>query len=346
MQPGSVQVSPGATASVHPQAIIAPRTPRIITVGAAIQDVFLSNSAAFSSVKIDATHEMTELQLGAKIDVNKVDFATGGGATNAAVTFARQELDTSFMGMIGEDLAGDAILTVLDAENINTSRVKTTDKYNTDYSTVILAPNGERTILTYRGASSQIDGRDFEVEPGEFDWLYVSNLAGKMDDLNEIFSRAAKSGIKIAWNPGKKELQENLKMKSLLSDVEVLLVNKEEASQIFTGETLEELVHHGLNLVPVIIITDGPNGAIASDGKTVVRAGMYEDIPSLDRTGAGDAFGSGFVSQWAQGASLKQSLLFASANSTSVIQFMGAKEGILRKGAELHSMPMREEPIR
>ena len=95
----------------------------------------------------------------------------------------------------------------------------------------------------------------------------------------------------------------------------------------------------------VVILTDGANGVwVASNGK-IIRAGMYEDVPSLDRTGAGDAFGSGFVSQWAQGADIKQSILFASANSTSVIQYMGAKKGILYKNTELHSMSMQEIKI-
>lgn len=318
------------------------RIPRILSIGAAIQDVFLSNSPAFQTVKIDSTHEMTELELGAKIDVNKIDFSTGGGATNAAVTFARQGLYSSFMGVVGDDIPGNNILQVLDEENVDTSRVLMNDNYNTDYSTVISAPNGERTILTYRGASTQLDGKDLKIDKGEFDWLYASNLAGRMDFIDNVFSQARDKSVKIVWNPGKKELLETDKMKALLEDVEVLVVNKQEAQTIFEGNTLEELVYHALNMVPVIIITDGANGVIAGDGKTIVRAGMYEDVPSVDRTGAGDAFGSGFLSQWAQGANLKQSLLFASANSTSVIQYVGAKTGILYQGAELHSMPMSE----
>jgi ribokinase len=95
----------------------------------------------------------------------------------------------------------------------------------------------------------------------------------------------------------------------------------------------------------VVIISDGPNGVMASDGKTIVRAGMYEDVKVIDRTGAGDAFGSGFLSQWAEGKSLKDSIVFASANSTSVVTKIGAKTGILRKGVKLHEMPLTEKRI-
>ena len=99
------------------------------------------------------------------------------------------------------------------------------------------------------------------------------------------------------------------------------------------------------NLVKIAIVTDGANGVWASDGETLVRAGMYEDVPRKDTTGAGDAFGSGFLAQWALGAPLKPALLFASANSTSVIQQIGAKAGILRRGEEFHSMPMYEKRL-
>ena len=94
-----------------------------------------------------------------------------------------------------------------------------------------------------------------------------------------------------------------------------------------------------------MIVSDGPNGVVASDGKTIVRAGMYEDVKVVDRTGAGDAFASGFLSQWATGKSLKESIIFASANSTSVVTKIGAKPGILHKNTRLHEMPIHEKPV-
>ena len=128
---------------------------RIVTVGAAVQDVFLSNSDAFAPVCTNPDTCFSMLELGAKADVNSIFFSTGGGATNAAVTFARQGLETRFLGVIGRDPAGQAVLDALDRENIDTSLVKYSDTHNTGYSVLLVAPNGERTILTYRGASTQ-----------------------------------------------------------------------------------------------------------------------------------------------------------------------------------------------
>ena len=121
-------------------------------------------------------------------------------------------------------------------------------------------------------------------------------------------------------------------------------VNKEEAELLVEGGSLEELARHLMSYVSLAIISDGPNGVVATDGKTFVRAGMYEDVKVIDRTGAGDAFGSGFLSHYAQGKSLKDSIVFASANSTAVVTKIGAKAGILHKGAKLHAMPLHEKP--
>lgn len=318
---------------------------RIITVGAAVQDVFLSHSPALAPVCESPEHCFQKLELGAKADVNSIHFATGGGATNAAVTFARQGHQAAFMGVVGNDPAGQAVLDDLDKENVDTTLVQTSAQYNTGYSVLLLAPNGERTILTYRGASTHYHPNDFSLKGLEADWLYVSTLAGQMTVLDKLFHEAKAAGMKICFNPGKKELAQRELLMGLLEDVDVLTVNKEEMQQLVSGDDLESLVRRGCRLVPVVLVTDGTNGSIASDGKTIVRAGMYEDAPAKDRTGAGDAFASGFLSQWAAGASLRDAVTFASANSSSVVMFVGAKQGILHQGVRLHAMPLHEKEV-
>jgi len=319
---------------------------KILAIGAAVQDVFLSHSPELKPVADKTADELfLKIELGSKNDVNNINFSTGGGATNAAVTFARQGLDAEFMGTIAHDPAGLAVLDDLDREGVDTSKVSYSDKHHTGYSVVLLASTGERSFLTYRGASTHYDIKNFDLADSNADWIYVSSMAGNMDILDKIFRQAKKLGIKVFYNPGKGELAHKDQLKALLEDVDVLSVNKEESQMIVDGETLEELIRRLLNYVPVAIISDGPNGLMASDGKFIVRAGMYEDVKVIDRTGAGDAFGSGFLSHYAVGKSLKDSIVFASANSTSVVTKIGAKAGILHKGTVLHAMPLSEKPF-
>ncbi len=320
------------------------KLPVILTIGKATQDVFLKSSKNFK------THEhkgvkYEQLPLGKKLDLDEVIFATGGNVTNAAVTFARQGLNSKYMWALGTEVASEAILKDLDKENVETAGVVQDEQYRASYSTVLLANDGERTILNFRGTKLASDGHPLDLSAIEdADWIYISSL-GDMKLLEKIITRAARYDTKVMLNPAGVELEEKTKLKALLEDVTVLALNKEEAQMIVSGQTLEELVRHATNYCSVVIISDGPNGVLATDSQTIIRAGMYEDVPVVDRTGAGDAFGSGFLSQWAQGKDLKDAIIFASANSTSVVTKIGAKEGILHKGTKLHTMPIDQKPF-
>lgn len=316
--------------------------PVIVTIGKSTQDVFLRSAEQFQQFEHKGV-KYEQLPVGQKLDLDEVIFATGGNVSNAAVTFARQGLNSKYAWCLGNDVASEGILKDLDKEGIDTSHVFQGEPYRASYSTVIMLSGGERTILNYKGTMPTADSTELDLSViEEGDWIYISSL-GDMDLLNNIITRAAEHGVKVMLNPAGVELKNPDKLKGLLEDVEVLTVNKEEAQMIVEGETIEELARHAHNYCPVVIVSDGPNGAVATDGNTVVTAGMYEDVPVVDRTGGGDAFGSGFLAYYSQGHSLKDSIIFASANSTSVVQKVGAKEGILYQGTQLHNMPLTEK---
>jgi len=84
--------------------------------------------------------------------------------------------------------------------------------------------------------------------------------------------------------------------------------------------------------VNVIVITDGPDGAYASDGQQMFSMPNYPDpADPFDRTGAGDAFASTITAALALGESLEAALLWAPINSMSVVQKLGAQAGLLNR---------------
>ena len=86
---------------------------------------------------------------------------------------------------------------------------------------------------------------------------------------------------------------------------------------------------HGLG-PKIVVITDGPQGAYASDGRHAWFMPAYPDPkPPFERTGAGDAFSATFVAILALGKSVPDALMRAPINSMSVVQHIGARAGLL-----------------
>ena len=323
---------------------------RIISLGSALQDLYLIDRDDFVATEVcdaqkrDCKPLFGELRIGSKFDIDRMEYEIGGGGTNAAVTFARHRHESIYLGNIGHDAAGEAVLACLDKEGVDSGYITYASYRKTGSSIILLdAKTGERTILTYRGASAKFDNLDVEMlEEIQPEYLYVTSLRGDMETLERFFKKAHSIKCQIMFNPGVMEISKKSELTKLLKYVNILLVNKHEAAEIVPGKILTELVSRLGNYVPTVIITDGNMGAIATDSKKTYRFGIYEDQPVKDTTGAGDAFGSGFLAHLAAGYSFYDSLVFASANSTSVITKFGAKKGILTGVEKLHQMPIQE----
>lgn len=317
---------------------------RIVAIGAATQDIYLLDRDDFEGVELsEEVSIFGKMKVGDKIDIDNVRFDIGGGASNAATTFARCGHETILISNIGRDPSGEAVLECLDRENIDSSYLQFVREHTACSVVLLDVRNAERTILAYRGASkdfSNLDSDDLDtIQP---DWLYVTSLRGDMKKLLQFFEKAHELGAKVMFNPGPEELQELKKLIGLLDLVDVLLVNKKEAAQIVPGVLLAELADKLSHYCPVVLITDGIMGAMATDRKETYRISVYEQSRVRDRTGAGDAFGSGFLAKWSEGASLQDALWFAAANASKVTQKYGAKAGILTGSEDLHPMSMQK----
>lgn len=316
---------------------------RIVSLGSALQDIYLVDRDDFGSIEFENKSMFKTLELGSKYDIDKLDFYVGGGGTNSAVVFARSGHEAIYLGNLGHDPAGEAVLSLLDQEGVDTSYISYPRRGRTGCSVILLdAKSGERTVLTFRGASAKFDNLgEADLDLISPDWLYVTTLRGDMGTLLRFFDRAKKLGTKIMFNPGVLELANPKQLLGLLPDVDVLLLNKREAASLVSGTVLAELLAKLKNYCQTVIITDGAMGGIATNGEKTYRFGIYEDVKIKDTTGAGDAFGSGFLTALSSGKSFRESLIFASANSTSVVQQRGAKNGIITLSAPLHPMPIQ-----
>ena len=334
----------------------------IITIGSATRDVFLT-SPFFSAIGGSAsggkvlkyqkylakigfkTGEAQCFALGSKIEIGPPILTTGGGATNAATAFSRQGLKTATLIKIGKDESGEAVLNELKKEKITPFAV-IEKNFPTAYSTILLAPSGERTILVHRGASENLKIQEIPFEKLKSQWVYISPGKISFEVIEKIFNHFSKNKTLIAFNPSGYFIEMGVKkLKPLLAKSKVVILNREETARLTSVDYQKEKeIFKKLDeFTPgIAAMTDAEKGVLVSDGFRIYQAGIFKEKSVIDRTGAGDAFASGFVAGLIQKKekcekglcrpyNIEYAIRLGSANATSVIEKIGAKEGILAK---------------
>tara|TARA_Y100000310_G_scaffold338638_2_gene428838 strand:- start:2385 stop:3287 length:903 start_codon:yes stop_codon:yes gene_type:complete len=291
----------------------------IITFGSAVVDVYVDVSVSEKGKELC-------LPLGDKILIDKINFTTGGGGTNTAVAFSRLGLKAGFAGKIGDGRNAEIVLNDLKKDNVEFLGVQ--GKEETGYSIVLGGKKGSRTILTYKGINNSLKIKDLNLGKLKSKWFYFSSLMGDSFKTQEkLVSWAYKKGIRIAFNPSQYQAKLGAgKLRGILGKTDVLILNKKEARFLVKkGDLLSGLRALGPKIV---CITEGKKGNVVYDG-IKKYSGKVKKVKVVERTGAGDAFASGFVAGLIKGKKIEDSIKIGTANAESVIQKPGAKGGLL-----------------
>ena len=208
-----------------------------VCVGSATEDVFVSSDASkvIAISDVQRKHELLCFDYGGKLNVDHIEFTTGGGATNAAVSLSRLGAKCAFLGMLGTDQVARLVLDELDDHGIDTSYRLTSETEPTGYSVILTSFKGDRTVLVHRGANEQMSPDQIDWSFVErTDWIYLTSLSGRSADLlAPLVEKASAAGVRIAINPGSTQLRAGIDgLADVLEATTVLLLNKEEAAEL------------------------------------------------------------------------------------------------------------------
>lgn len=300
----------------------------VVCIGDTVVDAFIKLSVGH----IQETAHGSEVCLpyGMKIPFDEVYILPAvGNSANASVSAARLGLKSALLTSLGNDDYGTDCLKHLEEEHVLTDFIRREDGKKTNYH-YVLWKGDDRTIL--------IKHEEFTPtlpEMGNPKWLYLSSL-GKHTlpfhfDIIEYMKNHP--GTKLAFQPGTFQLGYGNEIAELYKTTEVVCMNKEEAEGLLKkeGVTMKELLDGLGELGPkTVIITDGHQGSYMKYDNTYFNMPIYPDIaPPLERTGAGDAFFSTFISYLAKGYDAPYAIQRAPINSMNVVQHIGAQEGLL-----------------
>lgn len=308
---------------------------KVVVVGAAVIDVLLKSKdlRVMKSHQMEGGVAMCEV-LGGKIEAEDGLVTSGGGGTNVAVGLHRLGEAVKPIIRVGDDDLAEVITKQLGEESVDISLMQRT-KGKTGLSAVLVASDGGRSIVTYRGESGEIEKDEINWEEiKKADWIQISSLGGEMELLEDLVDFAVGNGIKVGLNPGKKELEQKERMLRILPKLDLFNVNRMEAAEFWGGdfdeeeELVKKFMHAGVRL---LMMTDGERGAGMGRNGRWIKMNAFPN-KSIDDTGAGDAFVSGVVAGILQERGWEEVLKMGLANGGSVVTKLGAKAGLLYKG--------------
>ncbi|MBU6390521.1 hypothetical protein KGQ31_03155 [Patescibacteria group bacterium] len=308
----------------------------LLAVGDITTDAFIRLIPPYAHSRIDRGNLELCMNFGDKIPYESVEEINAvGNSPNAAVSAVRIGLSSGLVTDLGDDDNARKCLAVLKKEGVDTTFVKTHRGKATNYHYVLWFES-DRTILV----KHHDYGRIFP-DIGEPKWLYLSSLGQGTENYHDAIAAHLEKhpAIKLCFQPGTFQIgMGSGRLARVYKNSELAVINRFEAGEILkitgTGETgIKKLLTGISSLGPkTVLITDGPAGAYFYDsrkGETLFAPPYPDPKPPLNRTGAGDAYASTFVSATILGKTPAEALRFAGINSMSVVQQVGAQRGLL-----------------
>lgn len=311
-----------------------PPSTKLIAIGDATKDVFIDLEEAKVSCILDTDSCMLCLNYADKIPVKSVtQIGAAGNAANVAVGTCRLAHKSALVSIIGDDHEGHDLYEALQCEAIDRSFVTFDTKHGTNHST-ILNFKGERTILVYHQPRTY----RFPKKLPSASWVYYTSMGEGHAKFEKDLLAYLKNHPKtqLIFNPGTHQLRRGQRaLCPVLKRSAVLIVNVQEAELL-----LEETDSHPIPSLlsrlqrkgpKIVVITDGPKGSWVRNGRETAWYLPIFPGEAKERTGAGDAYATGFVNALIEGKDLPEAMRWGNANSWNVVRFIGPQAGLLTR---------------
>ncbi len=262
---------------------------------------------------------------------------SGGSAANTLAGAAALGARCAFIGQVADDQLGAVFAHDIRAHGVQFSTPARAGDPPTGRCLILVTPCGERTMNTLLGASHYLPMESLDAELVRSSAiLYLEGYLWDPEQPREVMREA----IRIAREAGRKvamTLSVNFiielhraDLQGLIDDglIDILFVNEEELLCLTQDEDREAALAKVTAKVPLLVVTMGPDGAMAvSGGKRYTVAAEPVDRV-VDTTGAGDLFAGGFLAGQAQGRSIEECLRIGAIAAAEVISHYGARPEI------------------
>lgn len=312
----------------------------VVCLGDATADIFVKVHEADLHAQLHPGEIEMCFRYGSKIPVEETGTCLGGNAANVAVGLKALGLKSAFLGILGDDLGGRWIYETLKGKGVDVKSTVMRKGMRSNQS-IVITFRKERTILTYHDEAL---GQLRAIPRAR--WIYLTSFGhGGNAAYEKVLSYHKKySGTRIGFNPGTRDVKRGFEyVRSILRVATVVFVNTEEAYRLTNGrklladnlkirregmkKSLERFYKAG---VQVALITDGLGGSYGFDGVRFYFLPVYGRVEEIvERTGAGDAYSSGFLAGFMNGRAIGEAMAWGSLNAYATVKKTGAVNGLL-----------------
>jgi len=283
----------------------------------------------FGALNRDILYRVPAILLDGETIVEGVTVASGGSAANTCRALAQWGVNTGFIGALGDDARGRAMLADLRDSEVDTSQVAIKAGFPTGRVIGLVDPQGRRSLYVEPGANDCLARNDIELATiTQARLVHFASFVGPAQlALQEWLAKQLPIAhhapdMVLSFAPGQIYARLGLeRLSTILRRTAILFVNETEAEQLGGVESLRAF---GCAVVAE---------TLGSRGSRVIHAGGSFCTPAfpaavMDTTGAGDAFAAGFLFGWLREKPLQTCARWGNWTASRVIQTVGANSNL------------------
>lgn len=266
--------------------------------------------------------------------VDKVSASLGGAILNTAIVLDKLGHPAAMLSCMGDDIWSRQIREMLGQTDISLAYTCVKPEYASGLVFITVTPDGERTMISQRGANIQFGPRDLdETAFKEAAALHISGYSLLESPQKEASWRAVEMakqyGVPISLDSGFEPVFiDPDSLLQLIPDLAICVTGPKEMEKLYGLSDPEEAADHLISMgVKLAAIKLGEKGCIVADQNEKCFCPAFK-VDVLDTTGAGDSFSAGLLFGWTHGLSLQASVVLASALGALATTRNGAGLGL------------------
>lgn len=258
---------------------------------------------------------------------------SGGSAANTIAGVASFGGKAGFIGKVADDEFGRIFSHDIRSIGVNFASAPVAGSQPTSRSLILVTPDGERTMNTYLGISTDLDHGQIDGDLiADSAILYLEGYLFDRDDAKAAFRAAlaqakrADRKVALTLSDGFCVDRHRAEFLDLIqSGVDILFANEKEIMSLYETGIFDDAANRASRDTKLAVLTRSAKGSIILNEGTTTKIDAVRIDEVVDTTGAGDLYAAGFLYGYSQGYSLETCGKLASLAAAEVISHVGAR---------------------